>query len=180
MQATQFAATAQAAGVSVDDLVGTASALSEGSPLTGGEISQWAASASATSQYSDRGWSALQALGPPNTLFCGDMDTAWASATASGIDTLTLTYGVAVMPTRLVVHESYNPGAITRIVLVDEAGIEHTVYTAQPAIAAACPNQFAITISTVRTRVNTVLITVDQSAHSGWNEIDAVELIGIR
>ena len=42
-------------------------------------ISQWASSATASSQYDDPDYSANQATGAPNALECGDSVNAWAS-----------------------------------------------------------------------------------------------------
>ena len=61
-------------------------------------------------------WSPAQAAGPPNTPGAGDIETAWASATPDGQDEwLELTYKKAIVPHRVVIHETYNPGAVNRI-----------------------------------------------------------------
>ena len=75
----------------------------------GSEVSLWASSASATSQYSDTSWSARQVTGAPDSPECADQATAWASETSSGQDVLTVTVPAAGHPTRLDIVQTYNP-----------------------------------------------------------------------
>ena len=61
-------------------------------------------------------WSVLQAAGPPDTPGQGDIVTAWASATTDGQkEWLLLDYARAVTPTKIDVHETYNPGALEKV-----------------------------------------------------------------
>jgi hypothetical protein len=143
-----------------------------------GEISQFAADATASSQYSDPNWSAMQAVGAPDTPVCGDQTTAWASQDSRGKDWLLLTYDRAVIPTRIVIYQTYNPGAITLVELLDELGSASTVYEAAPAEISKCPSMLEIEVKDLNTPVRSIRITLDQSHHSGWNEIDAVQLLG--
>ena len=145
------------------------------------EALNWAVSAEASSQYSDDSWSAQQMVGEPDTPEPGDTGTAWAAATPDlQIETLLLTYAQAVVPTGIEIYESYNPGAVTRIELLNPASDEWVVVwegladTAGEEIAvfspALVPADFAAT---------QVRLTVDEPALPGWNEIDAVKLIGL-
>ena len=59
----------------------------------------------------------------------------------------------------------------------DAAGHYTTVYTAQ-VTAGACPHTLEITVTGVIARISAVWISVNQSAHREWNEIDAVQLVG--
>ncbi len=116
-----------------------------GTDSKGNELAQYATGAEATSQYGDDSWSAMQATGAPDTFECGDIRTAWASATSTGQDTLTLYYDTAVTPTAVNIHQTYNPGAIVMVELLpaDDSlppivvfeGVDSTV---------ACPGVFAI------------------------------------
>jgi hypothetical protein len=147
-------------------------------PTGPGEISQFASRATASSQYSLPSWSAMQAAGAPNTSACSDNPSAWASLKSNSIDWLLLSYDRPVIPTRIVIYQNYNPGAVSLVEVLDDAGNSITVYQAAPAIASRCPSQLAIEVKDVNTPVKTVRVTVDQSRHNGWNEIDAVQLIG--
>ena len=119
-------------------------------------------------------------IGEPNTFECDDLVTAWASALSTGIDTLSLFYAQPVVPTQINIYESYNPGAVVRVTVADDNNANSAVvYEADPQIAVTCPRVLTVDISTVAFAVQRVTIEIDQTNHSGWNEIDAVELVGI-
>ena len=122
----------------------------------------------------------MQAVGEPDTSTCGDHSTAWASLHSGGQDWLLLTYDQAVLPIRIVIFETNNPGAVALVEVLDEAGNPLRVYEATPAILSQCPNNLAIDITGVSVPVRSVRVTIDQSNHSGWDQIDAVLLIGTR
>jgi hypothetical protein len=144
-------------------------------PLAG-EISQFAVNASASSQYSDSSWSAMQAAGAPNTPECGDHGTAWASASTSGVDWLVLTYDQPVLPTRIVIFETYNPGAVTSVEVFAENGDPIKVYTGPSKKVSQCPRSLEIEIKDVNVPVKSVRVTLN---HKVWSEIDAVQLVGL-
>ncbi len=164
--------------------------VSEGAPsggVTGGGpavgsgqmLNQWAFVATASSEYGNDSWSAMQATGAPDTPECGDYATAWASLSSTGVEWLRLEYVMAVIPTHIAIHESYNPGAITKVEVVDTNGNTTVVYEGAPEIyTEACPTVFEGDVTNVSTPVQTVIVTIDQTNHTGWNEIDAVELVG--
>ena len=147
----------------------------------GQEIRQWASAAVATSQYSDTDWSAAQATDAPDTPLCGDIGTAWASSTATGIDELVVLFETPVVPTQINIYQTYNPGAISSItLLLANVGDGPPVpNSADP--GTSCPGIFTVNIPhgfTNGTPIEGIAILVDQSNHTGWNEIDAVELVG--
>jgi hypothetical protein len=182
---TSIAATGDAAGGAVGPeltaavMTATALAVSGGDS---GEFEQWAISATASSQYSDPGWSAMQAAGEPNVGACGDNSSAWASSSPSEVATLTLNYAVPVIPSQIVIYETYNPDAVTKIEVVSVTGDIYMVYEAFPQVfddPADCPFVLEMTVSGVPVPINQVIITIDQVNHPGWNEIDAVQLVGV-
>jgi enterochelin esterase-like enzyme len=145
---------------------------------------QWAASGKASSEYNGQGktddsdWSAQQACGKPDTDEDGDHPTAWASHKPDGGEEwLELTYSAAIRPARIRIHESFNPGAVTRIEALDAERKWRTLWKGKDTSAdragildvAWDPAEFA-------TRV--IRISLDTSDVEGWNEIDAVQLIG--
>lgn len=148
---------------------------------TGAELRQWAASASATSQYGSDSWSALQVTGAPDTYpECGDIGTAWASEFSNGVDSLTVSYQNAVVPRQILIYQTYNPGAIVSVFAFGAGMQTAQVYSAQPQVLdpSACPNILTIDVTNVDFPVESLQIDLDQSNHSSWNEIDAVELVG--
>lgn len=144
---------------------------------------QWAVSATATTSYGpspETGWSAKQATGAPDVTpdTCGDIGEAWASAQRNTVDTLTLTYAKAVVPTGINVWETFNPGAIVKVTVSDGGAQSKVVYESTPKKVTECPRVLKIPVTGVSFAVNTVAITVDQTQEQDWAEIDAVELVG--
>lgn len=144
-----------------------------------GMLSQWAVAASASSQYGEDDWSANQATGEPDTTECGDIATAWASANGNGVDWLRVEYETPVIPVRIAIHETYNPGAIVKVETVATDGTTATVYEAQAAPVETCPRVLEVQTLGAFTEVSALIISLDQTNHTGWDEIDAVELVGI-
>ena len=144
------------------------------------EVSQWASSATASSEYGSSDWAAYQAVGLPDTSVCADEVTAWASANSNGVDWLELSFDVPVNPTKINILQTYSPSQITEVILYDLQGKEHNVYKAQPTNESECPYTLSINIKEAEYQTQQIRITVDQSVlGTSWNEIDAVELIGM-
>jgi hypothetical protein len=143
-------------------------------------LSQFAATASATSEYGPDSWSANQATGAPTITECGDNTKAWASLQANSKDSITLGYATPVVASMVKISLSYHPGQVVMVEVLDTAGTATVVYEGEPAemAAADCPTTMDVPVPGVAD-VNSVRITVDQSVIDlGWTEIDAVELIG--
>lgn len=142
-------------------------------------VLQWATGAAAGSEYDNPDNAAIQALGEPDTLECGDHETAWASADGYGIDWLELTYDTPVIASEIIVYQSHTPNQIVEVEVIDLDGGYHSVYTNTPALTNDCPYENTITVS-LDFPVNAVRITIDQSViPATWDEIDAVALIGL-
>lgn len=142
-----------------------------------GEISQYASGATASSQYSSS-WAPSKAIGAPDTASCGDLTTAWASQNSSGVDWLDVTFTQAVIPSHIVIYQNYNPTAVVRVEVVDTAGISHIVYEGARRRENKCPYMMDIIVEGIDVTIKEVRIHIDQSGYWGWNEIDAVQLIG--
>lgn len=141
-------------------------------------ISQWASSATASSQFSSS-WAATNTTGAPDTPECGDYTTAWASSSSTGVDWLEVYYDVPVFATEINIYESYNPDQVITVELIAVSGEVVEVYTQAPEGFDTCPMFLSVTVPETDFLVQGVRITVDQSLlNVGWNEIDAVELIG--
>jgi len=142
-------------------------------------LEQWATHAVASTEYDDPAWSAAQATGAPNTLECGDMDTAWASsAPDSEHEWLELGFDTAVIPAEIHIYETYNPGSIVRVEVIDPESAYHIVWEGSPRVIDECPRVFRVPLKGVAFPVAGVRIVLDQSLVGDWNEIDAVKLIG--
>jgi hypothetical protein len=151
-------------------------------PLSGGsqEIRQWAVSATASTQYSESSWNAEQATGAPNVTECGDNGLAWAASNDNSVEWLELAYATPVIPTEIVIHQSYNPSQVIEVDVIDTDGNTYIAWKGIPKSVSSCPDEMTITLELEeKIIVNKIVITVDQSVlNLGWNEIDAVELVG--
>ncbi len=140
-------------------------------------ISQWAVTAYASSEYGNPNYAATQATGAPDTLECGDTETAWASEDGYGVAWLEVGYAQPVTPTEIIIYQSHTPNQIVKVEIVDLNGSYHTVYTNTPQLT-ECPYENTIPVD-FSGEINAVRITVDQSVITPpWDEIDAVALVG--
>lgn len=139
---------------------------------------QWASGAAASSEYGSSSWSAAQATGEPDVGECGDDTKAWASSDSDTEEWIELTYDVAMFVTQVNIHQTYNPDQVVKVELIDLTATYHEVYSGQPS-EKSCPYILTINISQTDYEVGGVRITIDQSVLQDWNEIDAVELVGV-
>lgn len=144
-------------------------------------VRQWASGARASSEYGADDWSASRATGAPDVPAHSDDARAWASQRPNGGEEwLEVTFARAVFATGVRVVQSQFPGAIVRIdaTLADGntvtvwSGPDKTVYEAGR--IGVLEGTFAAT----KTPVARLKIVLDTRLVSGWNEIDAVELLG--
>lgn len=149
-------------------------------PATG-VVYQWSISAEASTEFANPEWGAEQVVGKPDAPGCGDYQFAWASAASDSIGTLEVSFSASVYPLEIVIHESYNPDQVVKVEVFDpETGGYYAVLQKNPVqVDRPCPYQLIIPVEGIGFKTNLVRITVDQSQLGlGWNEIDAVQLIG--
>jgi hypothetical protein len=144
---------------------------------------QWAIDAVASSEYGDDSWSALQIVGEPNTLTAGDAVTAWAAGTSDeNVETLELSYEFPVVPHAIHIYESYNPGAVTMIEAYNLETEEWVVIwegaVSAPEDGETLSRVFSPEFEPVGFATDGLRLTVDEPSVPGWNEIDAVQLVG--
>jgi len=156
---------------------GDIQATAQPSPASGAEISQFAVRAAGSSELSATDGSAMQATGAPDTPYCGNHPTAWSSAPDMQGAVLSLLYNQSVIPKRIVIYETYRPGAIYMVEVLTSAG-PHAVLDAYPRANYVCPYQMTIDITDVNEPVSSVTLTLAQENEAG-SQIDAVELIGV-
>jgi hypothetical protein len=124
-----------------------------------------------------RAWGTEQLIGPPDTPTAGDQRTAWASATQDGGDEwLLLTYETEVEVAEVRVRETYNPGAVSKVVAIADDNTEVVLWEGEDPTREA-PSDFVATPQ-VQARARQIRVTLDSDRVRGWNEIDAVELVG--
>lgn len=142
---------------------------------------QWAASATASSTYSDATgqarFSAWQATGAPNVDQEGDNGNAWASKTPdAGIEWINVGFTKPVAATGLRIRESAGAGAVVKIELIDTQGTAHPLWTGKDPTKGL--NYLMLTFPKTEFKVDHVKITLATNLVPGWNEIDAVQLLG--
>lgn len=149
---------------------------------------QWAVAATASSTYSgdktpgaQTGYAPFAATGAPNVERYGDNGNGWASATADkGIEWLEVAFARPVNATQIRIRQNHAPGAIIKVELIAEGGAKNTVWQGMdqekypPSTIVWFDRSFAKTSS----KVTGARITLATNAVSGWNEIDAVQLLG--
>ena len=157
-----------------------ASGVPEASPAAMGSVMrQWASAATASSEYGSDSWSALQATGEPDVTVYSDDPDAWAPGASDGTtEWLELTYAQAVIPSAVIIVESFGSGAVTLVETFDPtSGAWVELWSGDDpspdALTAFSPPIAAVTFATDRLR-----ISLDTGLVAGWNEIDAVELVG--
>jgi hypothetical protein len=123
-----------------------------------------------------RDWGTEQATGKPNTPEAGDMVTAWASLTPDDQkEWLLLTYRKAVQGKEILVYETYNPGALTRVTVFNGSK-EVEVWKGKDPVVAQDGKGIATIPVNVAFAFSKVKLYIDSPAVAGWNEIDAVEV----
>lgn len=122
-------------------------------------------------------WDTHQATGPPNTFGYGDYRTAWASKSADGArEWLLLEYPAKVMPVAIVVHETYNPGAVVEATGFNERGEEETLWTGTDPTPPTAKGGISRLVLMKQMPTKQIKLYLDSPSVKGWNEIDAVGL----
>ena len=148
---------------------------------------QWAATAKASSTNASDATDdnaphhPFRATGAPDTEHYGDTPTSWATKTSDGgIEWLELEYTNPVNATEVRIRQNNAPGAVVKVELFDESGAAHTVWQG-PDTTVYPANEIAwLSAKFDKTSYKThkLKITLATNAVSGWNEIDAVQLVG--
>jgi len=142
---------------------------------------QWAIQATASSTYGDAqgtaGWSANQATGAPNVDKYADDSNAWTSKTPDGgIEWLDLKYPKPVHAEEVRVRESFGSGAVIKVEIFDEQGAPHTVWAGNDPTTDL--NYLMVKFPKTTFKTDRVKVTLATNVVPGWNEIDAVQLVG--
>lgn len=142
---------------------------------------QWAIQATASSTYNDAegtaSWSANQATGAPNVEKYADDGAAWTSKTPDGgIEWLDLKFPKPVHATEVRVRESFGSGAVIKVEVYDEQGAAHAVWQGNDSTTDL--NYLMVKFPKTTFRTDRVKVTLATNVVPGWNEIDAVQLVG--
>jgi hypothetical protein len=148
---------------------------------------QWATSASASSTYAQStapkaGYSPWQVTGAPNIDRYSDNPLSWTTKAGDSKDPEWLEVGFArpVHATSIRIRQNAAPGVISRIELIDDARIAHTIWEGTDDTPYAKNTIGWLVKDLPRTTylVTGARITLMTARVWGWNEIDAVQLVG--
>jgi len=125
-----------------------------------------------------RAWGPEQATGAPDTPEAGDFPSAWASLLPdAGPEWLQLDFARPVIVKEVRIRETFNPGAVTKVTAFEDGGKEKTLWEGEDPTKKV-PEDFVVNpvehLTTKRLK-----IYLDSKRVPGWNEIDAVEMIGM-
>jgi hypothetical protein len=124
-----------------------------------------------------RAWGPEQATGAPDTDRAGDIPTAWASLEPDGgIEWLQVEFDQAVTIAEVRIRETFNPGAVSKVTAILQGGREHVLWEGVDHTAGA-PADFTVKAGD-EVVSRSVKVYLDTARVQGWNEIDAVELVG--
>jgi hypothetical protein len=149
---------------------------------------QWAVTATASSTYAGdkspaatSAYTPAMATGAPNVERYSDNANAWATELADrGIEWLEVTFAKPVQATALRARQSYAPGAIIKLELIDESGARHAVWQGvdEQQYQTNAIAWFERAFEKTAYKVAGARITLATNSVAGWNEIDAVQLLG--
>jgi len=142
---------------------------------------EWAIQGTASSSYGDAQgtapYSANQATGAPNVDKYSDDGAAWAPKTPDGgIEWLDLKYPKPVFATEVRVRESCGSGAVVKVEIFDEQGAAHAVWQGNDPTKEL--NYLMVKFPKTAFKTDRVKVTLATNVVPGWNEIDAVQLVG--
>jgi hypothetical protein len=126
-----------------------------------------------SSEYSPTDWSAARALGRPDARQGADDVNAWASMGADDqVEFLEVGFAEARRWSAVEVLESFNPGAVTALELIDARGVRTMV----PLVRATrdTAGRARAELGCTAEPVVAVRVIVDSPRVVGWNEIDAI------
>jgi OmpA-OmpF porin, OOP family len=139
---------------------------------------QWAATViEFSSQLTPIQYSAAQALGKPNVLPAGGQNpNAWVPDKPSRNEFLKLGFSNPISIRQIAIGESYNPSALYRILLYDEAGNEHEVTTFSPRAIPLKGRMLNVFVDQTPYKVAAVRLEFDGAAVPDYYGIDAVAI----
>ena len=160
-----------------DSPLGPGGAGADGSLGSGDLVRQWAVTATASSQHTPESNSANMALGPPDNV--PDTQKAWATqAPDSGEEWIELGYAIPVRPTGVRICETMHPGAVSKVEALRPDGSWQILWQGIDPEAGKQMAWFEVPFGPPEFKTSKIRVTLDLPRIPGYNEIDAVELIG--
>ena len=142
------------------------------------QVVQWATKVvEFSSELTPVQYSAAQALGKPNVLPAGGQSpNAWAPDKPKRKEFLKLGFANPISIRQIAIAESYNPSAIFRVLVYDEAGKEYLITTRNPGVVPLKGRIMNIFMDPTPYKVAAVKIEFDGAALPDYYGIDAVAI----
>ncbi len=133
-----------------------------------------------SSQMEDEFYAAKQVLGPPNAMTgYSDSPYSWSPKDPNGNreEYIHVEFGIPMRVSQFAIVESLNPGAVSKVVLVDTKGKSHKVYertSFKPSYSMS--RFFTKKITFTDYKVVGMKVYLKTSAIKGYNQIDAIAI----
>jgi outer membrane protein OmpA-like peptidoglycan-associated protein len=143
-----------------------------------GQQLQWASKViEFSSELTEVQYSASQILGKPNVLPAGGQSpNAWTPDKPKRKEWIKVGYERPIEIQQVAIAESYNPGALYRLLLYDEAGNEHAVRTFNPNAVPLQGRMLNVMMEKTPYKVAAVKLEFDGAALPEYFSIDAVAI----
>ena len=149
-----------------------------GIQFSNGQSVQWASKViDFSSELTPIQYSAQQALGQPNVLPAGGQNPgAWTPDKPKRAEFIKLGYDKPMQIQQIAIAESYNPGALYKVYVYDEAGKEYLVNTFNPMAVPLQGRMLNVFLDKTTYKVSAVKIEFDGSALPDYFSLDAVAI----
>lgn len=146
--------------------------------LSYGQSVQWASKAlEFSSELTSIQYSASQAVGKPNVLPAGGQNpSAWTPDKPKRTEFIKLGYDKPMQIRQVAIAESYNPGALYKVYVYDEAGKEYLVNTFVPQAVPLQGRMLNVFMERTPYKVAAVKLEFDGKALPDYFSIDAVAI----
>lgn len=146
--------------------------------FSNGQSVQWASKVlEVSSELTPIQYSAQQALGQPNVLPAGGQNpAAWTPDKPKRTEFIKLGYDNPLQIQQIAIAESYNPGALFKAYLYDEAGKEYLVHTFNPMVVPLQGRMLNVFVEKTSYKVTAVKLEFDGSALPDYFSLDAVAI----
>jgi serine/threonine protein kinase len=122
-------------------------------------------------------WTAAKAIGPPDADPRRDDLNAWAPQSPhTGLQWIELEFSPPFRANGLRIYEVNVAGGVVKILAYDREDTETVVWNGKD--PTEVPGVFAVSFELTKMPICRVRIVIDTDLHDGWQEIDAVELLG--
>jgi hypothetical protein len=129
----------------------------------------------------DAGYSTIKLIGKPDVDSYGDNKSAWCPAGENkGAEWFEVLFAKPVNATEFRLRQTFHPGAVTKIELIDEKVKSHLIWEGSDNNQYKPNTTEYLIVSFAKTpyKVKRVKVTLSTNKVPGWNEFDAAQLIG--